>query len=215
MANSSSDVCNLALSRIGITRTISSLIEKSAEAKAFSRIYAQMRQEVLSEYPWPFATGYVDLALIETDPNTDWAYSYRYPQNCIRIRKILDPAGRVAYSNLSSGNTFEQVGNPMRIPYTLSSDSGGKIILTDQQNASVEITKDVMSEVIFTAKFVSAFAWKLAAEGGPGIASGDPYKLVAKAEAKYMRAIMNAGNDAFNEVEPDQLPDSEFIRSRQ
>lgn len=214
MANSSVEVCNLALNRIGVQRTIMSLTEKSTEAKAFARIYSQMRQEVLSEYAWPFATDFIALALISTDPNTDWAYCYRYPQDCIRIRKILDPAGRTSYS--SSGTNYPQpLSNPARLPFTLGSDAGGKLVFTDVQDATVEITKNVTSEVIFSPKFISSFAWKLAAEAGPGLSSGDPYKLVAKAEKMYAITIHNAGNDAFNEIEMDQQPDSEYIRSRE
>jgi hypothetical protein len=74
------DICNLALSHVGVSTEIANLdTERSKEAQACRRFYEPTREEVLRAFAWPFATRFVDLQLVEEEPNDEWAYSYRYP----------------------------------------------------------------------------------------------------------------------------------------
>jgi hypothetical protein len=64
---------------------------------------------VLRDFDWSFARRYTTLGLVEEDPNTDWAYVYRYPSDCLSVRSIVG-AMRTDRS---------------RLPFTLGSDASG------------------------------------------------------------------------------------------
>jgi hypothetical protein len=217
MSQSIVGICNLALSNVGVQQTIASLDEKSNEARACNRWYEQTRDEVLAAFPWPFATAYVALALVTKNPVTEWKFAYRYPPNCVTVRKILNPWGR-----LDIGVGFDpfvvtdqlQGASPIRIPFTLGVDAQGKLIYTDQEEANVEITSIVTNSGLFDPLFVNAFAWKLGWHIALGLTGGDKAKMVEYAEKKYMDVIIEATNAAANQMQKDKDPDSEFIRAR-
>lgn len=96
------DICNRALSAIGTRSQITSLTEKSAEARQCNLLYADLRDELLRMAPWNCATNFNTLALIVAAPGTPenpsaatatwekgqppppWSYEYAYPADCIR-----------------------------------------------------------------------------------------------------------------------------------
>lgn len=51
------EICNIALSRIGNSRSINSMTEASKEANQCSLHYEQCRDAVLSDFPWNFAVA--------------------------------------------------------------------------------------------------------------------------------------------------------------
>lgn len=86
--SSSTEISNMALSHLAISREIAALdTERSQEAQACRRFYETVRKTVLRDYPWPFATKFATLALVEDDPNSEWDFSYRYPSDCLNARR--------------------------------------------------------------------------------------------------------------------------------
>ena len=83
------DIWNTALSHLGISKEVASVDESSAEAKACRRFYDTTIKAVLKDYSWPFASKIATLNLITANPNDEWAYSYRYPSDCLFFRRIL------------------------------------------------------------------------------------------------------------------------------
>jgi len=194
----------LALSHLavaGVTFEIQDLAtESSKEAQACRRFYAQTRDEVLRDFPWPFATMIDTLALVATQPNQEWAYAYRMPSDCLRVRRIL------------SGQRNET--RESRVPYRLARDVSGGLIYTDQIEAQAEWTTLVTNVGAFAPDFVEALALLLAAYIGPRAAGGDQYKLADRAFQLYTRQIERARNNALNEEQVDLPVDSEYIRCR-
>lgn len=86
---------NMALLHLGISKSIGSFTENSNEARALNTFYDTTNEWLLRNYKWPFATGFVNLALVETNPTDEWAYSYRYPTDCLFFRRVLNgiPSG--------------------------------------------------------------------------------------------------------------------------
>lgn len=218
MAESVVSICNKALGNARISQQIANLNEISKHARACKKWYEHARDITLSELNWPFATGYVELALVAEDPITEWQFSYRYPQNCIAVRKILNPAGRLNVGEVTDSiwpqSQVVAGADPLRIPYTLGVDDQGKLIYTDQEEASVEITTLVANPALFPATFVEALAWQLAKKILPEVTEGDQEVTVADAEKAYRIAISVAVAVAKNEVQKDRDPESEFIRAR-
>lgn len=195
------EICNLAILRLGSTQFIEDLDnEKSTQAALMRQLYDRMRKATLRDFPWPFATGFAALALVEEDPIDEWAYSYRYSTGCLRLRRIL------------SGNRNDTRSS--RVSYKLTNDSAGLLVYTDQENAEIEYTTDFDDPTFFPEDFVSALAWRLSAEAAPGLTGGDPHGLGKRALQMYVGEIQLARANALNEEQTDEAPDSEFIRER-
>jgi hypothetical protein len=200
MATADVDICNIALRHLAISTTIGSLTEKSKEAKACNDLYAQTRDEVLEDFPWPFCTVLDNLVLSTVAVPSEWTYAYQYP-SCIGFRRILS----------GTRNDTRQ----SRIPYRIVTTAlGGKYILTDMPNAQGEWTLHITDPSQFSPAFVQATALKLAGYIGPTVAGGDQFKLADRALARYEYAIGQARANALNEQQPDEDPDAEHIRAR-
>lgn len=180
------DICNLAISHLGISKDIANVTtEQSAEAKACRRFLDIARETVLKDYNWPFATKMATLNLVEEDPNDEWAYSYRYPSYCLHARRIL------------SG--FRDDTDLTRIPYKITQDDQGILIYCNTENAILEYTLNTKNVDLFSSDFKVAFSYRLAYYIAPRITAGDPFGLGDKAFQKYVLEIQRASANAFNE----------------
>jgi hypothetical protein len=200
MARSEVSICNVALGRLAISNEIASLTEQSNEAVQCRRFYETTRDRVLTEAPWNFASRRSSLANVGTPPD-GWGYRYRYPNDCLQARKIINPASRSPAAD-------------QRIPFAVmeDQDNAGKVIVTDEANAVLEYTLRVTDTTLFSPGFDSALAWALAAEiGGPLKAD---VKWIQLAEQRYAMALMQAWANSANEGQEDTAQDSEFVRAR-
>lgn len=188
MAQSAVQICNMALSRIGVSKPIASLDEASNEARQCSLWYEQCRDEVLQAYPWKFARKVA--ALQETgDAHPGWEYSFAYPNDCLTTLKLTDDAGdRIATSATSS---------LLKIAYDVVASSAGKLIVCDQTGLYLHYTSRVESPAQFTPLFMSALAWRLAAELATPLAAKPD--ISAKAFESYMGVINEAVAHSLNE----------------
>jgi hypothetical protein len=194
-------IWNLALSEVGNSVEVQAEDENSAEANACRRFYAQVRDELLEAFPWPFAKVTVPLVVVETQPTTEWAFAYRYPVDCLTFRRIIGVAR----------NETRQT----RVPYLIGRDSTGQLIYTDWTNAIGEYTLALEDTTQFAPSFAKALAYKLASDIAPRVAGGDPYKLGQIAWQKFTRQIEIAQSNALNEEQVEEAPDAEFIRARE
>ncbi len=202
--SSVADICNMALSHLGVSTEIQNLeTEKSKEAQACRRFYEPTRDEVLRDFAWPFATVIESLALVASEPNTDWGYAYRYPADALTVRSLWS-----GYSRKETQTT--------RIPYRISRDATGKLIYTDQvaANAVVEYTMKETDTERYPPDFVDALSLLLAAKIGPRVAGGDQFSLADRAFKMYWMRISEARANALNEEGQDQAPESQFITAR-
>lgn len=193
-------ICNIALMRIGSSRTINSLSEQSKQADICNVFYESARDAVLSDFDWNFASKRVVLADLGT-PSTDWQFAYRYPTDCSRIIEIMTP-----------GIRFPAPG--MRITYEVGADSDGtgKIIYTNQPEAQLLYVGKITDPNMFDSLFSDALSWRLAAElAMPLSASGD---LGNKALQMYNAVILSAGARSMNESEEPPVPESELTIAR-
>jgi len=197
------EVANLALLHLAITnKTISNLeTEKSTEANISRMFYNIALENVLRDYSWPFATKFTTLALIEENPNEEWLFSYRYPTDCIRIKRMVSGLEEISVSD--------------RIVYKIASDSSGRIILSNQEKAQIEYVKKIDDPSLMTPDFVMAFSFKLAHYMAPSLTAGDPFKLGDRASQNYELEISQARSNAFNEEQPSSSYESEYTRSRE
>lgn len=196
------EICNLALSILGIGKEIANIeTEKSEEASACRRFYDIARDNILRAFAWPFTTKITTLALIEEDPNSEWDYSYRYPSDCLYIRRILS----------GIRNDTRQ----SRVPYKIAQDDSGLLVFTDAENAEMEYTVKADNPQFYPQDFTLALSYLLATLIAPRITAGDPHKLGEKALRLYDYTVNKAAGLNYSEEQADQPIEAESIRLRE
>lgn len=200
---SKTEIANLALFHLGNGKEISNLdTDRGENALVCRRFYDIALKATLRDFPWPFATKIADLVLVEEDPNDDWSYSYRYPSDCVLLRRILS-------------GTYPDT-QATRISYKLAQDDAdGLIIFTDQDDAQAEYTLLAENPLIYTQDFVIAFSYRLATFIAPRVSGADFQKIAATCFNNYLYEISKAEVNAVNEESPGQAPDAEYIRARE
>lgn len=195
------EICNLALSNLGTGKVIASIDERSEEARVLKTYYDTTLEAVCRDFTWNFTKRFKKLALVEENPTSEWAYSYRLPNDCLLLRRIL------------SGNRNDTALT--LVPYILSYDTQGKLLFTDMVDAEIEYVLLPVSETFFPSDFALAFSYRLAYYIAPRITGGNAFTGLKKdMQDSYMRELAAAKRTSANEVQQDQSPDSEFIIGR-
>lgn len=194
------EICNIALSRLASSSPISSLGERSKAAELCTIFYAQCRDEVLREFPWPFATTAVALADVGS-PASGWAFRYSYPADCSLVLGIMQPGQR------------EIIETDQLIPYKVGYSPAGAVIHTDQPQAVACYVARVEDTTLFDPLFVSALAWKLATELAIPITGKREHRQ--DCEQQYLVSISQAKAQVMNEGQNSPQPPSEYELARQ
>jgi hypothetical protein len=200
---SKTQIANMALSRIGVSKLIANVAtETSREAIQSRLLMDEDIRYVLRDFPWPWATQYATLALVAGTSSenavSDWRYAYRYPTDCLFARRIVIPTvGR-------------RDANPP--PFRIGRDSQGKLIYTDEEDAELEFTADITSTEEFDALFVSMLAWKHGAALAPSLS-----RIKGMAESAmqmYELDKAKAQSRALNEGQQSEPIEAEAISAR-
>lgn len=167
------DICNLALSHLGDTATVSSINppEGSAQSEHCARFYPIARNALLELHAWGFSTKRVQLALLSSGW-PEWEYAYAQPSDAVNIMAILPPESTDDYT--ASGASI-----PQPFSCEIAAD-GTQVIYTDQADAVLRYTAIVTNTEQFSPLFVTALSHHLAAMLAGPIIKGD----VGAAEAK-------------------------------
>jgi len=198
---SKTEIANMAISHLGIGKEIANVdTEKSQEARACRSFYESAKKITLSDLDWNFASTFATLGLVEEDPTTEYRYSYQYPTDCLRLRRIL------------SGS--RQDTQQSRIPYRIVVEGGTRKIYTDQDSAVVEYTTDITDASIFDSEFAMALSYRLAAFICSRLTAGDDFRIKAEMLQHYQMEIGFAKKKNMNEVQHDRHNESDLIRSR-
>ena len=190
------DICNLALSHIGASATISSLTEQSEEAFHCNLLYADARDALLRAYPWGFATRHLALSDVG-DPPGNWSYRYSYPNDCLFAREILQT---------TSG------GDPIDFEIALGDAYNARVILTDQESATLIYTYKATNTLVFDSLFVIALAWRLASEIAMPLTRDE--KRMQNAYQMYLSTLSEAKTFNANESQIDRNQEASWITGR-
>lgn len=202
MATSDTEVCNLALIHIGVSKGIANLTtESSTEAVACRVVYDTALETTLRAFAWPFANKNVDLSLVTADPDDYYGYSYQYPADCLKLIKI--------WSGLRNDS------RQSRVPYKVVNVSGVKQVFTDLADARANYTKNETDISLWPSDAVLALSYKIGYMISPVLTKGDPFKVGDKAQQNFLATIDQARVNALNEEQVEEDVDSEFIRTRE
>lgn len=191
-------IANLALQRVGVSSGIASLDEKSKEARSVRGMWDHLRDLVLGEYAWSFATVYAALPIVSVT-RAPWLYAYRLPADC------LFPLGLAVEQHVTS--------LPQALPFAVQSDTGGPILVTDQPDAVLRYTARLIDPLDWPAWFQDLMAWRLASDLCMPLTVDA--RLSQAVDAKLAQArVMAAQRSASSGQAPVQPLPSAFVTAR-
>ncbi len=177
------EVCNRSIDLAGGQR-INSLEDKVEEARLSKLHFKFIRDKLLWDHDWSWASYYKEIAKSSNDPVVD-EWDYKYPinfDNYIRLREFVDsnPNYEIGYSEQEEGRViYTNESSPIKIRYT-----------------------GIPSAATWSPGFVDALVYLLAAEMSRTLietttASGE---LFAMGEARKMEAMeVDANENNFSE----------------
>jgi len=203
---SSISICNMALSRIGVDEFIASIDEpKNNRERACALLYQPVLDSMLEDFPWNFAQTVQALALVAGNAPPGWGYQYRMPADCARAQVVTDANGyRLP---LNTGGTCSDIWNyalcPIpQMPFSVMADTPStRAIVTDVRGAYLWYTQRVTDPNQFSGLFVSAFAWRLAAELALSLRASP--QLAQNAGVQFQWAVSQAQAASLNAEQPD------------
>ena len=167
---SQQSIYNMALGHISVA-PVSDINENSNAANTLNGFWDAEVRSALRAAPWDFNTVYVTLAQSATyNIITNWSMAYQYPENCVRMWKVLSPITGAAivgtfpgiYPNTSvnSWNGF----NMQRTKFMVRYDpvNNGKVILCNVNQAIGEYSVPITDVTQFDDEFVRYLSVRLA-----------------------------------------------------
>lgn len=146
---SSVSIANIALVSYLGTQRINSLADGGPIAPFVSELFDDTRREILSEWPWSFATRRRPLVLMADNDRPEWRFKYARPSDAIRLNWVNDPetAKQAIIDRLIDDSPRDVVEG---------------FIYSDLPSAVVEYVYDNEDATTYSPKFVQAFAALLA-----------------------------------------------------
>lgn len=177
-------ICNIALAHIGAAQIASmDPPDGSVLAGLCARLYPVARREML-EHPWRFALRRAQLALLP-EAAGGWDYSYALPSDCVR-------ALRVELTGVLS-SVFDETTNEPEIGEGASFVTEGSTLHTNQPEAELLYTADVVDTAAFSPAFGAALAKLLAGYlAGAVIKGREGLSIRASLHGEAARAAENA-----------------------
>ncbi len=183
------EIANMALAHLAVGKSISNIeTELSIEAKQARLFLTPAIEFVLKSFSWPFATKTAYLALISTDTSDTsiWTYTYRYPEDCLKVRRIVPD--RTLYVPLIT-----------RIPMQIGAGDKGTTIMTNDVNARIEYTANIFDPTLYSYMFAITVSYLLASYMAPNLTGGDANGLGEKALRLYSANLAIASSQEFHE----------------
>ena len=146
------DICNSALSKLGV-EPISSFEEESKAARLCELQYDLIRQKLIRDHKWNFATARISIVPDETVPGTEdtpvfgEGFLFSITVDSVRILRVGD------------GETTAK-DSVLEIPHKIE----GSKIIADTNPLDIMYLKDITDVDLMDVSFREALAWLLAAE---------------------------------------------------
>jgi len=186
MPFSKTEVANMALSNLGVGVVIDNIDTDPSPAASACRTYYQVAFEfVLSAFDWWFARKFVALGLVGSNPNSEWAKSYRWPTDCLKLLRLL------------SGKRIDD--EDTAVDHVGGVDAQGRLIFTDLENAEAAYTFLPVDLGNCPAYFVIAFSWKLAELIASRLTKEDPAGRAKEMAARHFIELEKAKVNALED----------------
>jgi hypothetical protein len=183
-------VANLALSHLGDDATVSSLDppEGSAQAAQAALFYPIARDALIEMYPWNFAMRRATLALLDENPNSQWAYAYALPSDALGVFAVqgaedVDDLVGTSYGPLlalAGVNDFEIEG--------LADNT--RVLYTNVVDARIRYTVAVTVPSFYPPLFSLSLSYFLASFLAGPVLKGETGRTVAAAMIQTMSGFL-------------------------
>lgn len=191
------DICNAAIAHYGGSAQVTAIDppDGSAEAGRCARFYPMARREMMSLPGLLFNKKRQQLT--QTDnPSSVWTYAYALPSDCLRARRILSQAllQSTAFWPFSEVITVDQL-TFFDERGSADFDIEGQVLLTNEPEAVLLYSVDVLDPARFPPTFVTALSYLLASylvgpviKGRPGAQAAAQYRQMATSMARSSAA---------------------------
>jgi len=203
------DVWNRALDRIGQSKPIANEDDGSLAAAVCKRHYPDCLDEALELRDWPFARGQAALAQLDGVSRAGWVYAYALPSDFVAARGLI--VGELRLSLQAEDD---------RVPHEIQSDDAGEgqLLLCDlelEDGDALVYTRRHETVSRWPRQFLSAVAWRLAAELALAIVKGKEGQLLAQGcLTAFDSSLRVAFANQANQGQKDPDPDPPSIRAR-
>lgn len=214
------DICNMALSHLGISGTVVSLNppDQSPTAQACGFWYAKCRNQLLQSAPWNFAYKYEALTpdgsvlpgsgFGETYAFPGWRFAYQLPIDCIQAVQVVTRAGirfGAQYWNNWWSSYPQQIYAIPKIPFKIfeSTARRGELCIACDISSVTEAVylfyiNAVENTALFDPMFIEALSYEIGSKIG-GRLRADAQKVqycVQMAQSKRLEALAQHLNAA-------------------
>ncbi len=146
-------------------KPITDLTANNPSANAINTFWEPSRDDVFSEFRWPFATN-IDLLDATTDTSPIWQVVYTYPTTAARVWTVFGALNTTQINPLDGSTQFvSNITNEEQQEFEVyySSFLGQKVIGSNNIDAYCRQTYIIEDFSIWDAKFIMAFSYRLAA----------------------------------------------------
>ena len=187
------EICNMALSKAGVTDLIMNLDTEQSVPALWCKInFAPARDTVLRDYPWNFALKTAVLPQLDYE-HPDGKMVYLYPSDCLNVISVSDTIFNIGIIG---------VDTDMR-----------KVIITDVGQANAQYIARVTDPNIFDPIFISALSWYLASELALSV-GGNNSQRAQLAFQQYEHIKGKAQRASIAESKTASYKNSEFMNAR-
>lgn len=199
------EAANLALAELG-EPPIGGLTEANGRARAVNLWFGTVRDDVLCERYWGFATAWARPAADVAQSLGPLKNRYPMPEDCLEVRFLANPT-----TGEQNADDWDIEASAINIGDT---PGEAKFVVTNATAPLICYTRRITAPRLWDAEFVSIFAKRLAAAIAPTIAkdinAGD--KKNAEADDKVDEAALR---DAREEGQQRISRNTSWVRSRQ
>lgn len=210
------DICNQALSFIR-GGFINSLTEASTQARYCKSFFDDVRDTVLRDGSWNFATKIEPLAL-RTDDVYNWVYCYQYPSDCMKVQRlILNYEQFSADSGVYRTRQYQDLGRPdidRFIKHKVMNVNGEMVIVANEPDLRIQYTSKVTNMGLFPVDVRKAMAHLLASELAVPITGAQLGRAMKSDELTLYQNYLSAANSNDGNDNYQEPPESDFILAR-
>ena len=165
-------VVNQSLELIAAQTTITDLNDGTVLGNAAGVIYTPLVQMLLRQLDPDFARKTAALVSATGTPLLPYSYEYTYPAECLRTRQVRPPG--------SGPGALADPFDPLPVRWAVAFDSSSKVILTNQQNAFLVYTTNIVTETFWDPLFLQVVVDRLAV----------PLSMAAVGRPDFARALL-------------------------
>jgi hypothetical protein len=206
MVTSETEIANMALHHLGLER-ITALSDSNKRAKLLNDIFANTRDEVLSNAYWGFARRRVTIAKDATAPSFGFSARFQKPADLISVFWVDD------HDPDASNNSNRYHPDGLDRSDTIAYREEGDYLLANADTLYMIYVKRLTDVTLFSAKFVTAFSLLLANRACYSLTQDKKLKDSLLAEYKLIveeAGSLNAQGETAEDVEANYFIDPRF-----